>query len=577
MLFHGEQLFAFAFEHLVDLDAGPARYDRGDIFARHFLAQHGAFSGFPGFGEFLLQIGDRAIGKLPGLGEIAGALSLLQRNARRVQLFLELGFRLDLVPLGLPALGEAGLLFFQIGDFFLNDREPVLRGRVAFLRQGFAFDLELDDPAIESFDFFWLRFHFHADPRCSLVHQVDRFVRQEPVRDIAFGKRGGGHQGAIGDAHTMMELIFLLDPAQDRDRVFDARLFDKYGLEAPLQGGVLFDMFAIFIESRCADAMEFTARKRRLQQVGGIHRAFGRARADKRVHLVNEKNDFAICALHLVEHAFEAFFKFAAILCARNQRTHVEREESAVLDPVRHIAIRDAQGEPFGNGGLADPGLTDQYRVVLGAPRQDLDGAADFFVAANDWIDLAVTGPLGEVGRKFLERVIAIFGARGIGSPAAAQLVDRRVERFGFHPGIVERIARWRTLGHNERQEQALNRDIAIAGLGRDLLGRIEDADRVIGELRRLLGATAGHLWNLGQGFINLADRRFGAAARTRDQAGRHPLFVLEQGLGQMLGTNLLVVQANCDRLRGLQKSLGPIGKFFEVHSFVPVPVSAPI
>ena len=67
----------------------------------------------------------------------------------------------------------------------------------------------------------------------------------------------------------------------------------EHRLEAPRQRRVLLDMFAVFVERGGADAMQLAARERGLQQVGGIHRAFGFAGADQRVHLVDEQDDFA--------------------------------------------------------------------------------------------------------------------------------------------------------------------------------------------------------------------------------------------------------------------------------------------
>ena len=45
---------------------------------------------------------------------------------------------------------------------------------------------------------------------------------------------------------------------------------------------------------------------------------------------------------------------------------------------------------PFDDRGLADAGLADQHRVVLGAPLQHLDRAADLVVAADHRIELAL-------------------------------------------------------------------------------------------------------------------------------------------------------------------------------------------
>src|SRR3546814_10366654 len=80
----------------------------------------------------------------------------------------------------------------------------------------------------------------------------------------------------------MVQLIFLLDPAQDRNRILDRRLADEDGLEAPLERGVLLDMLAIFVERRRADAVELAACQGGLEQVRRIHRALTLARADER-------------------------------------------------------------------------------------------------------------------------------------------------------------------------------------------------------------------------------------------------------------------------------------------------------
>ena len=184
-------------------------------------------------------------------------------------------------------------------------------------------------------------------------------------------------------------------------------------------------MLAIFVERGRADAVQFAARQRRLQQVGRIHRAFGFSRADQLVHLVDEQDDVAFGGLHLVEHALQPLLELAAIFRAGDQRAHVERHQPAVLQRIGHVAVGDAQRQTFGDRGLADAGFADQRRIVLGPPREDLDGAADLLVAADDGIELAVARRLRQVAREFLERVVAVLGARGVGGAALAQLVDR--------------------------------------------------------------------------------------------------------------------------------------------------------
>ena len=62
----------------------------------------------------------------------------------------------------------------------------------------------------------------------------------------------------------------------------------------------------------------------------------------------------------------------------------------------------DAQGQALGDGRLADARLADQHGVVLRAPRQDLDDAADFLVAADHRVELALAGPFDQVDAVFL-------------------------------------------------------------------------------------------------------------------------------------------------------------------------------
>ena len=98
--------------------------------------------------------------------------------------------------------------------------------------------------------------------------------------------------------------------------------------------------------------------------------------------------------LHFLQHRLEALFELAAILRAGDQRAHVERDDALVLQPLGHVAAHDALGQPFDDGGLADAGLADQHRVVLGAARQHLDDAADLLVAADHRVELALRGQL---------------------------------------------------------------------------------------------------------------------------------------------------------------------------------------
>ena len=184
--------------------------------------------------------------------------------------------------------------------------------------------------AVELVELLGLGIDLHPLARRRLVDQVDRLVRQEAVGDVAVGQRRRRDDRRIGDAHAVMGLVLLLQAAQDRDRVLDRRLGDEHRLEAPRQRRVLLDVLAIFVERGRADAMQFAARQRRLQQVRGVHRAVGLAGADERVHLVDEQDDAALGRGDFVEHRLQALLELAAIFRAGDQRAHVEREQLLV-------------------------------------------------------------------------------------------------------------------------------------------------------------------------------------------------------------------------------------------------------
>ena len=164
-------------------------------------------------------------------------------------------------------------------------------GVVLLLLERLLLDLELHDAALDLVDLGRHRVDLDAQPRRRLVDQVDRLVGQEAVGDVAVRERRRGDDRGVLDAHAVVHLVALLEPAQDRDRVLDGRLVDEDRLEAALERGVLLDVLAVLVERGRADGAQLAAREHRLEQVGGVHRALGGAGADDRVQLVDEQDD----------------------------------------------------------------------------------------------------------------------------------------------------------------------------------------------------------------------------------------------------------------------------------------------
>ena len=142
-------------------------------------------------------------------------------------------------------------------------------------------------------------------------------------------------------------------------------------------------MSAIFVEGGRADHVQLAAGQHRLEHVAGVHGAFRGAGAHHGVQLVDEEQDPAFGAIHLVEDRFEPLLELAPVLRPGNQRTHVQGEDRLVAQPLGHVAIVDPLREPLDNRRLADTRLTNEHRVVLGLAGQDLDSPTDLGVAAD--------------------------------------------------------------------------------------------------------------------------------------------------------------------------------------------------
>src|SRR6185503_14689932 len=98
----------------------------------------------------------------------------------------------------------------------------------------------------------------------------------------------------VGDADAVVDLVALLQAAEDRDGRLDGRLAHEDGLEAALEGGVLLDVLAVLVQGGGADAAELASSEGGLEQLGGVLGALaGGAGADHRVELVDEEDDLA--------------------------------------------------------------------------------------------------------------------------------------------------------------------------------------------------------------------------------------------------------------------------------------------
>ena len=162
--------------------------------------------------------------------------------------------------------------------------------------------------------------------------------------------------GCVLDAGAVEGLVLAAQAHEDLLGVLDARLLDEDGLEAARERGILLEVLLVLVERRRADDLDLAARQGGLQDIGRIECTFCRARADERVHLVDEQDDRAVLA-HLVNEPLEALLEFTAVFCAGDERSERQRDDLLVLQHVRHRALDDALRESLGDGRLADARL----------------------------------------------------------------------------------------------------------------------------------------------------------------------------------------------------------------------------
>jgi hypothetical protein len=361
---------------------------------------------------------------------------------------------------------------------------------------------------------------------------------------------------------------FSLQAAQDGDGGFHAGLVHQHLLEAAFQGGVLFDVLAVLVQGGGADAVQLAPGQGGLEHVAGIDGALRLAGPHHGVQLVDEQDDAALVLAHFLEHGLQAFLELAPVLGASQQASHVQHQHALALEGFRYLAVDDALGQALDDGGLADAGLADQHRVVLGAPLQDLDGAADLVVAADHRVQLALAGAVGQVQGVLGQGLALAFGFLGVHALAAAHLADGGFQGLAAGAVLLEQAAGLALVVHRRQQEQ-LGGDVLVAPLGGFLVGQVEQVDQFLGGLD--LAARAFHLGQPVHGVLQASHQgRQAGAGLLQDGPGR-AAFLVDQGGQQVHRLDIGVVVAQGQALGVLDGGLERGGEFVETHVLLPI------
>ncbi len=215
------------------------------------------------------------------------------------------------------------------------------------------------------------------------VDQIDGLVGQETVGDVAVREHGRGHDGGILDAHAVVDLELLFEAAQNGDGVVDRRFADQT------------------VWKRRARAASFSTYLRySVSVVAPMQRSSPRASAGFSMLAASiapsaPPAPTSVCSSSM-KQMISPFDSVISLRTALRRSSNSPRNlVPATIWPrsiatsfllrklVGHVAFEDALREAFDDGRLADAGLADEHRIVLGAPAEHLHDAADFVVAAD--------------------------------------------------------------------------------------------------------------------------------------------------------------------------------------------------
>jgi hypothetical protein len=431
------------------------------------------------------------------------------------------------------------------------------------------------------------------DAGAGLVDHVDRLVGLHAAGDVPTREFDGRLQRRVGDADAVVLLVAVAKTLQDFNGLLVARRVDGDGLEAAGQGGVLLDVLAVLVEGGGADALDLAAGECGLEHVGRVDRALGAAGADEGVQFVDEEHH-VLGPADLVHDGLDAFLELAAVLGAGDHHRQVEHDQALLVEDLGDVAADDALSQALDDGGLADAGFTEQDRVVLGAPAEDLHDAFDLDLAPDDGVEGALASELGEVAAEGVEGGGLALAALGRGAAAAGR--GRRAGAgLAAAAGALHALFGALVAGTEEVEDlfadfleleaevhEHLSGDAVVLAekaeqevLGADVVV-IEVAGLFDGVLDDLLGAGSlgqlAHGHHLGPGLDELLDLEADLAQvdiEVLEHVGADAGAFLHEAEQDVLGSDVLVVEALGFLVGQGHDLAGAIGEAFE-HLWTP-------
>ena len=385
---------------------------------RLLLAQHRALQGLFQFLQSLSVVLSGVAHRYAGpLGQHRSDVALLNsflRMSLPPALFPRLQFLAE-VPLRIP---EHGRLFKILLADGLGELTP-----------------RLDRPLFQPLQLRGQRMAGQPGLGGRLVHEVDGLVRQKPLGQIANGQIHRRLQGLVRDGDVVVGLIPPPQSPENGQCLVPGGLAHRDGLEAALQGGVLFDIFAVLIQGGGSDDLYLTPGQGRLQDVGCVNGSLRAACPHDGVQLIDEQNHIARPA-HLLEHVFELLLKLASVLGACHHGGQVQGTHPFTQQMGRCSAVGNGQSQSLYHRGFAHAWLSDESGVVFRAAGEDLDEPLQLRLPADHRVQLTLAGHGGKVPGTLVQ--LTGVSPAALGLPAAHDPGDAILASQGGGQALTE-------------------------------------------------------------------------------------------------------------------------------------------
>ena len=149
-----------------------------------------------------------------------------------------------------------------------------------------------------------------------------------------------------------------------------------------------------------------------------------------------------------------------------HQGAHVQGEDGTCRPAPRNVASGDALGQALDDGGLADAGVADQDRVVLGLPGQDLDDPPDLGVSLITGSSWPLAAAAHQVGAVLGQGLVGDL-RHGRGDPRLPRIWSAPPGTGPGHRLLLEQAAgRGDRAFGEQRQQQVLDRDVLVLRAG---------------------------------------------------------------------------------------------------------------